>query len=164
MPENLRNTTVRCDRCEWFRLGLDVDYPLFLVLTPHRRSQCEHRQSISAGLVTGAERPKSSRTTGVSAYSPAISCSPSPFYVGRGWLLILNRLKARGSLEWSLGVVFPAVGGFVGNFALLLLDHAQNGFFHDGAPVFAPLLFTNLALLASLVLCSLPRAAPAAAD
>jgi hypothetical protein len=147
-------------------------------------------------------------------------------YVGVGFLLLLNRME-RNDLEWSRWVVFLALGGFVGNLALALLDHAQNGFFRPsewigvvaaafgtsflllvvlrpfdvvlrracgmvlwfaagvgllgfalhlaanaedpagtglrdrliyGAPAFAPLLFTNLALLAGLGLLSLARA------
>ena len=31
--------------------------------------------------------------------------------------------------EWSRWVVFFGLGGFVGNFALSLCDHAQNNFF-----------------------------------
>ena len=34
-------------------------------------------------------------------------------------------------MEWATGVVFLALGGFVGNLALSLADHAQNGFFHS---------------------------------
>lgn len=47
-------------------------------------------------------------------------------YAGVGLLLLLNRLENQGWAEW---VVFLSLGGFVGNFALSLLDHAQNGFF-----------------------------------
>jgi hypothetical protein len=60
-------------------------------------------------------------------------------YVGVGLLLLLIRLEPADSLavgEWAL---FLALGGFVGNFALSLLDHAQNGFFQvaEWVPVFA---------------------------
>lgn len=51
-------------------------------------------------------------------------------YVGLGLLLLLNRLEPWGSPEWRRWVVFLALGGFVGNLGLTLLDHAQNGFFH----------------------------------
>ncbi len=59
-------------------------------------------------------------------------------YTGLGFLLLLNRMVERGSLEWGRWVVFLAFGGFVGIFALALLDHAQNGFFHatEWIPVF----------------------------
>ena len=137
-------------------------------------------------------------------------------YIGVGLLLLLVRLEPPGGHfgEW---VLLLAIGGFVGNFVLSLLDHAQNAFFSAaewipvaaaaygvaffvvalaspsrafirvsfaicgmeamvgmagfvmhvaadagrpaaarldrflyGAPVFAPLLFTNLALLAAI--------------
>lgn len=140
-------------------------------------------------------------------------------FTGLGFLLLLNRMVDHGSRAWGAWIVFLAWAGFVGNFALSLADHAQNGFFHAlewipvvmsalavgylltvlvrevepgflrlgywilgaqavtgllgfalhlaptlegptaipliqrviyGAPVFAPLLFTNLALLAGL--------------
>ncbi|MBL4848341.1 MAG: hypothetical protein JKY65_22710 [Planctomycetes bacterium] len=52
-------------------------------------------------------------------------------YAGLGFLLVLNRmLPETATQEWSRWVVFFALGGFVGNFALSLCDHAQNGFFH----------------------------------
>jgi hypothetical protein len=35
----------------------------------------------------------------------------------------------RRSTAWAQWVLFLALGGFVGNFVLSLLDHAQNGFF-----------------------------------
>lgn len=50
-------------------------------------------------------------------------------YCGIGMLFLLNRLEVRQS-EWGAWVIFMAAGGFFGNFALTLLDHAQNGFFH----------------------------------
>jgi hypothetical protein len=49
--------------------------------------------------------------------------------VGVGLLLLLGRTERAGSPAWSAWVVFLALGGFVGNLALSLLDHAQNGFF-----------------------------------
>ena len=50
-------------------------------------------------------------------------------YTGVGLLLILNRMESSGTPAWGAWVVFLAMCGFVGNFALSLLDHAQNGFF-----------------------------------
>ncbi|MBK7583073.1 MAG: hypothetical protein IPI67_23105 [Myxococcales bacterium] len=50
-------------------------------------------------------------------------------YVGVGLLLVLGRLEREESEAWGLWVVFLAFAGFSGNFALTLLDHAQNGFF-----------------------------------
>ena len=51
-------------------------------------------------------------------------------YTGVGMLLLLNRLQPASSQDWGRWVVFLATGGFFGNFALTLTDHAQNGFFH----------------------------------
>jgi hypothetical protein len=50
-------------------------------------------------------------------------------YVGVGLLLLLTRMESPRSPAWGAWVVFLALGGFVGNLALSLLDHAQNGFF-----------------------------------
>lgn len=64
-------------------------------------------------------------------------------FAGLGFLLLLDRLAPHDGLEWGLWVVFLAWAGFVGNFGLSLLDHAQNGFFFDaewipvGAAAFA---------------------------
>lgn len=147
-------------------------------------------------------------------------------YTGLGLLLILTRMVEAHSVEWARWVVLLAMGGFLGNFALSLADHAQNGFFHPaewlsviaaaaavgvllaaamfpddgrlirfgfavmaaqvlvgtlgfglhalgnlqrpgsfidqflhGSPVFAPLLFADLAVLGSLGLWSLARIA-----
>ena len=49
-------------------------------------------------------------------------------YAGVGFLLLLNRMERE---QWADWVVFLATGGFVGNLALSLLDHAQNGFFYE---------------------------------
>jgi len=51
-------------------------------------------------------------------------------YCGLGLLLLLGAWEPPGSDGWSAWVVFLALGGFVGNFALSLCDHAQNGFFY----------------------------------
>ena len=50
-------------------------------------------------------------------------------YGGIGLLLVLNRLERVESRDWGRWVVVLALGGFIGNFALSLADHAQNGFF-----------------------------------
>ena len=146
-------------------------------------------------------------------------------YTGLGLLVLLDRL-AEDAREWSRWVLLLALGGFAGNVALSLADHAQNGFFREsewiavaaaafgvgflavavfgrsearfvklcgaamaaeaavgllgfvfhlranlarpgraiwdrflyGAPIFAPLLFANLALLAAIGLAALPLA------
>lgn len=51
-------------------------------------------------------------------------------YVGVGLLLLLVRSKEAETPEFGPWVLFLALGGFIGNFALSLLDHAQNGFFY----------------------------------
>lgn len=51
-------------------------------------------------------------------------------YVGLGCLLVMNRMVNPNQREWSQWVIFFTLGGFVGNFALSLTDHAANGFFH----------------------------------
>ena len=51
-------------------------------------------------------------------------------YTGVGLLLLLNRMEDVSAAVWGHWVVFLALGGFVGNLALSLGDHAQNGFFH----------------------------------
>ena len=60
-------------------------------------------------------------------------------YTGVGLLLILNRLESCRSPAWGVWVVFLAMCGFLGNLALSLGDHAQNGFFEatEWVPVFA---------------------------
>ena len=50
-------------------------------------------------------------------------------YTGLGFLLVLNRSVPVEKLEWGRWLIFFGLGGFVGNFVLALLDHAQNGFF-----------------------------------
>lgn len=50
-------------------------------------------------------------------------------FAGLGLLLLVNRMVDFESAEWGRWVVFLALGGSVGNFALSLADHAQNGFF-----------------------------------
>ncbi len=51
-------------------------------------------------------------------------------FAGLGFLLLLNRMVPRGSMEWGKWVIFLALGGFLGTFMLSLADHAQNGFFY----------------------------------
>jgi hypothetical protein len=50
-------------------------------------------------------------------------------YTGVGFLLLLNRMEEDGSPAWGPWITFLAMCGFVGNLALSLCDHAQNGFF-----------------------------------
>ena len=50
-------------------------------------------------------------------------------YAGVGFLLILNRMEPESSSDWGAWIIFLAMAGFVGLFAIALGDHAQNGFF-----------------------------------
>ena len=51
-------------------------------------------------------------------------------YVGVGLLLLLVHSEDASTATFGPWILFLALGGFVGNLALSLLDHAQNGFFH----------------------------------
>lgn len=51
-------------------------------------------------------------------------------YTGIGMLLVLDRMQSEPAHEWARWIVFLTLGGFFGNFALSLTDHAENGFFH----------------------------------
>lgn len=51
-------------------------------------------------------------------------------YAGLGLLVLLNRMVAADTIEWGLWLLFLTLGGFTGNLALSLADHAQNGFFN----------------------------------
>lgn len=50
-------------------------------------------------------------------------------FSGLGFLLMMNRMVDPDTRDWALWVILLALGGFVGNFGLSFLDHAQNGFF-----------------------------------
>ena len=74
----------------------------------------------------------SSSTSGITTDAPP---STAPFaaplsYAGLGFLLLLNRTESPHSAGYGQWVTLLAAGGFAGNFALTLADHAQNGFFH----------------------------------
>ena len=51
-------------------------------------------------------------------------------FSGLGLLLVMTASLADGKVAWAQWVVFLATCGWVGNFLLSLLDHAQNGFFN----------------------------------
>jgi hypothetical protein len=51
-------------------------------------------------------------------------------YTGIGFLILLNRTVEADSDEWARWILILALGGWLGNFALSLADHAQNAFFY----------------------------------
>ena len=76
-------------------------------------------------------------------------------YVGLGCLLIMNRMVPERSREWAQWILFFTLGGFAGNFALSLADHATNGFFRwtEWSPVISSAIavgFLLVVLLAGL--------------
>ena len=73
-------------------------------------------------------------------------------YVGVGLLALLVRMEPAGSPAFGPWVLLLALGGFVGNFALSILDHAQNGFFSraEWIPVVAAAFGASFLLLAVL--------------
>lgn len=79
-------------------------------------------------------------------------------YAGLGFLLIMNRMVKRESVEWAHWVLLFALGGFVGNFVFSLADHAANGFFYplEWVPVVASALAVGFLVVPLLVPVSRP--------
>src|SRR5437867_3776648 len=75
-------------------------------------------------------------------------------YVGLGCLLLMNRMVKTHSREWAEWVLFLALGGFAGNFALSLTDHAINGFYRSSEWI--PVVSSALAVGFLLTLLLLP--------
>jgi hypothetical protein len=73
-------------------------------------------------------------------------------YVGVGLLLLLVRMEARDSPDFGWWVVLLALGGFVGNLGMSLLDHAQNGLFRwtEWIPVASAALAVSFLLVVLL--------------
>jgi len=71
-------------------------------------------------------------------------------YTGLGLLLVMNRMVAHESEEWSQWILFLTLGGFVGNFIFSLTDHAANGFFFkvEWVPVIASALAIGMLIVA----------------
>ena len=71
-------------------------------------------------------------------------------YIGVGLLLILVRMEPAGSDALGPWLLVLSLGGVSGNFALSLLDHAQNGFFSltEWIPVAAAAFGASFLLLA----------------
>jgi uncharacterized membrane protein YhaH (DUF805 family) len=70
-------------------------------------------------------------------------------FTGLGFLLVMNRMVSVESAEWGNWVLFFALGGYVGNFVLSLVDHAENGFFFplEWVPVCASALAVGFLLM-----------------
>ena len=70
-------------------------------------------------------------------------------YTGLGFLLLMNRMVDSRSIEWARWVILLATGGFFGNFALSLTDHATNGFFlkTEWIPVVSSALATGFLIV-----------------
>lgn len=73
-------------------------------------------------------------------------------YVGVGLLVLLLRSEEARGPAFGSWLLVLALGGFVGNFALSVLDHAQNGFFHatEWIPVAAAAYAIGFLLVALL--------------
>ncbi len=79
-------------------------------------------------------------------------------YAGLGLLVLLNRMVSAESAEWGWWILFLALGGFVGNLALSLTDHAQNGFFNPLEWV--PVIVSAVAVAFFGVAMAAPRGRP----
>lgn len=81
------------------------------------------------GLILHLEGQFFRQTTLRSLVYSAPFAAPLAF-TGVGFLLLLNRMVDPGDERWAGWILLLTLGGFVGNFALALADHAQNGFFY----------------------------------
>jgi hypothetical protein len=81
-------------------------------------------------------------------------------FVGVGLLVLLLRSDDASGPAFGPWVLVLALGGFVGNYALSLLDHAENGFFHGTEWV--PVAASALAIGALVVELGRPRVLPRA--
>lgn len=81
-----------------------------------------------AGLLLHLEAQFFRETTLRSLVYSAPFAAPLSF-TGLGLLLLMNRMVDPSGERWAGWVLVLTLGGFVGNFALALADHAQNGFF-----------------------------------
>ena len=80
------------------------------------------------GLILHLEGQFFQETTLRSLVYSAPFAAPLSF-AGLGFLLLMNRMVNPSGERWAGWILLLTLGGFVGNFALALADHAQNGFF-----------------------------------
>lgn len=80
------------------------------------------------GLILHLEGQFFQETTLRSLVYSAPFAAPLSF-TGLGFLLLLNRMVDPSLEGWAEWILVLTLGGFAGNFALSLADHAQNGFF-----------------------------------
>ena len=129
---------------EWIPFVFSIAVTLVLAAAlPGRRRAMRSSYACRAGIVVGAgsialgiagvayhlESQFFSQWTIRSLVYTAPFAAPLA-YAGLGFLLLVNRMVPEETEEWDRWVVFFALGGFLGVFALALCDHAQNGFFH----------------------------------
>ena len=153
-------------RVEWIPIGVSLVGPVFLLAALRWRSDVvpgQTRRGIGlllgwvcigvgiAGMLFHLEDTFFQQASLKNLVYIAPFAAPLA-YAGLGFLILLNRQVDPSSTEWSQWVIFLCLGGFVGNFALTLCDHAQNGFFSMGEwiPVFASAVvvgFLTVALL-----------------
>lgn len=82
-----------------------------------------------AGMILHLEGQFFRETTLRSLVYSAPFAAPLSF-AGLGFLLLMNRMVDPSGERWAGWILLLTLGGFVGNFALALADHAQNGFFY----------------------------------
>ena len=79
-------------------------------------------------------------------------------YVGVGLLVLLLRSEDADGRAFGPWVLCLTLGGFLGNFFLSVLDHAQNGFFH--ATEWIPVASAAFAVSFLALSLALPRSLP----
>lgn len=105
-----------------------------------------------AGLVLHLGDPFFARVTLHNLVYTAPFAAPLAF-AGVGLLLMLGRMVPAGAREWGWWVLLLSLGGWIGNLALSLGDHAQNGFFDpwEWVPVAASALAVGFLVTPFLV-------------
>jgi len=82
-------------------------------------------------------------------------------YIGVGLLILMLRSREAAEPAFGSWLVLLALGGFIGNFALSLLDHAQNGFFHvtEWIPVGSAAMAIGFLVVTLAMPAAMPRRA-----